>query len=265
MVGMWLTATAFFGMAYFVSGKRVRVEEAIVFTLAFANAATVSAVITLAIGAKRRWALEAALPMAALMFDSVAIAWAFSWLAPGTSWNLQTVDFFPYGRHVPTVVLGIARQTIPTGAIVGASFGFLVGLSILLVRNRPRLARCLVAALLLACVIGSVHVVAFDHVVDFIVKTRLAGVNVLKNYNIPLPKATAFVIWAAHQVIALVYFILVVLGVDWFVLESLSRRGEIDLSQTWSTLMFATPMVLIALTLIAVSSPFFTIDFGLSG
>jgi hypothetical protein len=180
MAGMWLTATAFFGMAYFVSGKRVRVEEAIFFTVAFANAATVSAVIALAIGAKRRWALEAALPMAALMFGPVAIAWAFSWLAPGTSWNLQTVDFFPYGRHVPTVVLGVARQTIPTGAIVGASFGFLVGLSILLVRNRPRLARCLVVALLIACVIGSIHVVAFDHVVDFVVKTRLAGVNHLR-------------------------------------------------------------------------------------
>ena len=89
--------------------------------------------------------------------------------------------------------------------------------------------------------------------------------SILKDYNFPLPRAAVFVIWAAHQVIALIFLILVLFGVDWFVLESLSRRGEIDLSQTWSTLVFATPMVLIALVLIALSLPFFMIDFGLSG
>jgi hypothetical protein len=192
MVAIWMTATAFFGLAYFLSGRRVRVDEAIVFTMAFAGAAAVSAVIALAIGTKRRWALEAALPMATLMFSPVAIAWALSWLAPSTTWNLQRVDFFPYGGHVTTAVLGIARQTVPTGAVVGASFGTIVGLLILLVRHRPRLARCLVVALLLACVIGSVHVVAFDHVVDFVVKTRLAGVNHLRvSWTIRLELASA--------------------------------------------------------------------------
>ena len=41
MVAIWMTATAFFGLAYFLSGRRVRVEEAIVFTVAFAGAAAV--------------------------------------------------------------------------------------------------------------------------------------------------------------------------------------------------------------------------------
>jgi type II secretory pathway component PulF len=89
--------------------------------------------------------------------------------------------------------------------------------------------------------------------------------SILRDYNFPLPRAAVFVIWAAHQVIALIFLTLVLLGVDWFVLEFLSRRGVIDLSQTWSTLMFATPLLLIVLTLIAMSLPLFTSDFGLSG
>lgn len=93
MAAMWLTATGFFGMAYFLSGRRVRVDEAIIFTVAFANAAAVSAVIALAIGARRRWAVEATLPMAVLMVTPVGIAWALSWLAPTLSWNLQAVNF----------------------------------------------------------------------------------------------------------------------------------------------------------------------------
>ena len=89
--------------------------------------------------------------------------------------------------------------------------------------------------------------------------------SILRDYNFPLPRVEVFVIWAAHQVIACIFLILVLLGVDWFVLESLSRRGEIDLSQTWSTLMFATPLLSIVLALIAMSLPLFTSDFGLSG
>jgi hypothetical protein len=89
--------------------------------------------------------------------------------------------------------------------------------------------------------------------------------SILRDYNFPLRRVEVFVIWAAHQVIACIFLILVLLGVDWFVLESLSRRGEIDLSQTWSTLMFATPLLLIVLALIAMSLPLFTSDFGLSG
>ena len=177
MTAMWLTATAFFGMAYFLSGRRVRVEEAIIFTVAFANAAAFSAVIALAIGAKTRWALEAALPMAVLMVTPLGMVWALSRLARTLSWNLQTDNFFPYHGDFPTVVLGIARQTIPTGVILSAGIGTTVGLLILLAYLRPRLVGWFVAGVLLSCVIGFVHVAAFDRVVDFVVKTRLEGVN----------------------------------------------------------------------------------------
>jgi hypothetical protein len=98
----------------------------------------------------------------------------------------------------------------------------------------------------------------------FVVGVRVID-SILKDYNFPLPRAAVFVIWAAHQVIALIFLILVLLGVDWFVLESLSRRREIELSQTWAVLLIAIPLVLVLLTLIALSLPLFTSDDGLSG
>ena len=150
MVAMWMTATGFFGVAYFLSGRRVRVEEAIVFTVAFAGSAAVSAVIALAIGTKRRWALEAALPMAILVATPVGIAGALSWLAPTLNGNLPRIDYFPdYRGHLPTAVLGIVRQTIPTGVILGAGIGAIAGLSILVARHRPRLVAWFVVGLLL--------------------------------------------------------------------------------------------------------------------
>jgi hypothetical protein len=179
MVAIWLTATAFFGLAYFLSGRRVRVEDAIIFTVAFANASAVSGVIALAIGSRKRWALEAALPMMIVMATPVCAASALNWLAPTLSANLGGVDYLPeYRGHVPTAVLGIARMTIPMGVILGVGLGFTVGALILLARSRLRLlVRWVVAGLLLACVLGSVHVVAFDRVVDFVVMTRLNGLD----------------------------------------------------------------------------------------
>lgn len=134
MTAMWLTAAGFFGMAYFLSGRRVRVDEAIIFTVAFAGAAAVSAVIALAVGARGRWALEAAVPMVLLMATPIGIAWILSWLAPTLSWNVQALNFFPYRGNVSAAVLGIARQTIPTGAVLGTALGTFVGLMILLAR-----------------------------------------------------------------------------------------------------------------------------------
>jgi hypothetical protein len=109
------------------------------------------------------------------------------------------------------------------------------------------------------------HGIAWAICLGFFVFGILGIESILNDENIPLPRAAVFVIWAAHQVIALTVSILVLLGLDWFALELLSRRSEIEVSQTWSTLVFATPMVLIALVLIALSLPFFMIDFGLSG
>jgi hypothetical protein len=178
MLAIWLTATAFFGLAYFLSGRRVSLEEAIIFTVAFAIATAAAAAIALLVGGRRRWAIEAALPMASLVTVPVCLAGALIWLAPTLSGSLSTTEYFPHYRgHVPSAVLGIARQTIPTGVLLGAVFGSMIGLSIIVVRHRPRLLRWAVAGLLLSCFFGSAHIGAFDRIVDFVVNTRLSGVN----------------------------------------------------------------------------------------
>ena len=116
--------------------------------------------------------------MAILLTAPVCLAGALTWLAPTLSGSLRAIEYFPnYGGHVPTAVLGIARQTIPTGVLLGAGFGVTIGLSIIAVRHWPRLVRWAVAGLLLSSVVGSAHLAQFDRIVDFVVNTRLAGVN----------------------------------------------------------------------------------------
>jgi hypothetical protein len=193
MLAIWLTATAFFGLAYFVSGRWVRLEEAVIFTVAFATGAAASAAIALFVGARRRWAIEAALPMAIVVAAPVCLAGALTWLAPTLTGSLPRIEQFPhYGHQVPTIIPGIARQTIPTAVLLGAGFGAVIGLSIIVARHRPRLLRWAVAGLLLSCVVGSAHIGAFDRFVDFVVNTRLSGVNPLMvSWTIRLELASA--------------------------------------------------------------------------
>jgi hypothetical protein len=180
ITAMWLTASVFFVLAYFLSGRSARVEEAIIFAVAFGTAAAVSAVIALAVGGKRRWALDAALPMAILMAAPVGTAGVLTWLAPAMSASIPTSNNNPvYWGRLPAIVLGVSGQTIPTGAILGAGIGVISGLSIVLGRRWPRLVGWLLVALFVFCVIGSVHIVAFDGVVDFVVQTRLEGLRPL--------------------------------------------------------------------------------------
>jgi hypothetical protein len=183
ITAMWLTASVFFVLAYFLSGRSARVEEAIIFAVAFGTAAAVSAVIALAVGGKRRWALDAALPMAILIAAAVSTAGVLTWLASTVSASPRTINYLPvYWGSIAAVVLGVSLQTIPTGAILGAGIGVISGLSIVLGRRWPRLVGWLLVMLLVFCVIGSVHIVAFDGVVDFVVRTRLEGVRPLVGY-----------------------------------------------------------------------------------
>jgi hypothetical protein len=193
MTAMWLTATGFFGMAYFLSGRSIRVEEAIIFAVAFGTATAVSAVIALAIGAKRRWAIEAAVPIAILMAAPVGTAGALTWLAPTMSKNLQAAGYFSqYRGSIPAAVLGVSRQTIPTSAILGAGIGVIGGLSIVFGRRWPRLVGWFLVVLLISCVVGSVHIIAFDRVVDFVVQSGLEGVHrLLVPWSIHLELPTA--------------------------------------------------------------------------
>jgi hypothetical protein len=53
---------------------------------------------------------------------------------------------------------GACSETIPIGVLLGAGFGGVVGISIIVVRHRPQLVRWAVAGLLLSCVIGCAHI-----------------------------------------------------------------------------------------------------------
>ena len=76
--------------------------------------------------------------------------------------------------------LKIAGLAGPTGAVLGTMIGVIAGLLLALAGRRPRLVGWLVAWLLLACVMGSIHVVAFDRLTVFVTSLRLNGLNQLE-------------------------------------------------------------------------------------
>ncbi len=80
------------------------------------------------------------------------------------------------------------------------------------------------------------------------------------DFGIPLPRATILVIRASHWPIAISSSILVLLGIDGYLLEILSRRGDPRWARTWSALMIATPLVIMALILAALGLPLITMD-----
>ena len=51
------------------------------------------------VGARKRWAIEAALPMAILMAAPVCLAGALTWLAPTLSGSLPRIEYFPHYRR----------------------------------------------------------------------------------------------------------------------------------------------------------------------
>ncbi len=179
MVALWLIATGFFVIAYaFSGGRRPRLDEEITFTAAFAVTSAVSALTALAVGGRKRWAIEAALPMAILLAMPVGIAGLLSWLAPMMGWPTIRVSFFPrYRGEIVTAVWETARLTYPSGAILGAGVGAVAGVLLLLAQRWPRLVGLLVGGLLLACIARSVHIEAFGRVTELLVKSRLSGIH----------------------------------------------------------------------------------------
>ena len=91
------------------------------------------------------------------------------------------------------------------------------------------------------------------------------------NFGIPLPRLTTLVFRASQVVeelspiIAIPSLLLILLGVDWLMMNAPSKRGEEGWLLAWSMLMFASPLFLIALAVTAPVLPFFTITTHLSG
>ena len=92
------------------------------------------------------------------------------------------------------------------------------------------------------------------------------------DFGIPLPRLTILVIrashlvnWASPPAVAISLLLLVLLGADWLMLNAQSERGEEGWSLAWSMFMFASPLLLIALTLVALVLPLLSITTRLSG
>jgi hypothetical protein len=179
IVALWLIAIGFFGTAYqLAAGRRPRLDDEITFTAAFAVASAVSAAVALAVGGRRRWAIEAAIPMAILLAMPVVAACVLSWLAPAMGWTLVRVSGFPrYRGDITAAVWETAKLTFPSGVILGALAGAAAGVLLVLARRWPRLVGLLVVGLLLACVVNSVHIETFGRMTDLLVKARLSGVD----------------------------------------------------------------------------------------
>jgi type II secretory pathway component PulF len=89
---------------------------------------------------------------------------------------------------------------------------------------------------------------------------------IFQDFGTPLPRPTRLlirashlVIWAAAPLVAIPSLLLVLLGMDWLILNIRPERGEARLARTWSALMLASPLLLIALTLAALVLPLLTI------
>ena len=92
------------------------------------------------------------------------------------------------------------------------------------------------------------------------------------DFGIPLPRLTILVIrashlvnWASPPAVAISLLLLVLLGADWLMLNAQSERGEEGWSLAWSMFMFASPLLLIGLTLVALVLPLLSFTTRLSG
>ena len=93
---------------------------------------------------------------------------------------------------------------------------------------------------------------------------------VFKDFNVPLPRNTAFVIALAHRIVCyqflvVVGLILIIAGAEWFMRVALSDQANNVSRRRLSRLLVVAPLVLIVLALIALSIPLFTLMTPLSG
>jgi type II secretory pathway component PulF len=85
------------------------------------------------------------------------------------------------------------------------------------------------------------------------------------DYGIPLPRLTELTIRASHMWTGFLLLATTLLGTDSYVADRLSRQGNAEWARAWSAVMIATPLLLVAMILVAMVLPFFALDPGLSG
>ncbi len=116
---------------------------------------------------------------------------------------------------------------------------------------------------------GIAHGIAWGLLLAFLTFGVPRALSIFRDFNVDLPYFTVLVIRASHLVVTLSYVFAALLGIllgtAWFLLNTLNERGEFRSSRAWSVLMLACPLLLIALAVMALGSPWLGIMTHLSG
>jgi hypothetical protein len=110
------------------------------------------------------------------------------------------------------------------------------------------------------------HAIAWSVFLAFLVFATGWVEPIFADFGVPLPNVTLWVIEASHRVVASVALTVLLLVVDALVLDALCRRGDVLRARSWSLLMIATPLSMVAVVLGALLLPMFsTCGMRLSG
>jgi hypothetical protein len=109
------------------------------------------------------------------------------------------------------------------------------------------------------------HAIAWGVFLAFLVFATGWVEPIFADFGVPLPNVTIWVIEALHRVVTSVLLTLLLLVADGLVLDALCRRGDVLRAWTWSLLMIATPLSMVAVVLWALLLPLLIGTTGLHG
>jgi len=158
------------GLGYFFAPRGSEAQptyyDLIGFGCAFAIAGTVAASVALALGGKRKWAVELALAVALTMAATAVLARLALWEAPWTIRSrMDTWSFLRLREDVLRWGEAIVSFYAPLGVGVGALAGAIAGLLIVLAHRWPRLATVISLGLLVTCASSPVQPILFGLVI----------------------------------------------------------------------------------------------------
>ncbi len=140
-------------------------DNALVFGSSTAVAGAVATSVALAVGGRRKWALDVAFAVGAAVAVLIVVAYTCLWLAPPLA--RSQMGYWEFVRLRQTMLhwaTAIVRYQTPLGAVVGMLLGALAGLLTVLARRRPRIALGLLVGLLVAGASEPVQRLAFGFV-----------------------------------------------------------------------------------------------------
>jgi hypothetical protein len=148
-------------------------DDVVGFGCSLAFAAAAAAIVALAIGGRRRWAIELAIGVAAVGGIVALLLIYFLWIDPTLArrhmnlWGLQRLQWST--RHWPEQLGG---YQLPLGAGAGSVFGGAAGMLSVLSRRRPGLAGGMALALLFAIASTPGRQFALDRLAGWGLKLR---------------------------------------------------------------------------------------------